>query len=198
MLFHYRKSAVRFWASVSCGFWLFLLRRSISFQRYLIGNKYANMAMYWLWQHANMVISHICHRNEGHVKMGVVLLKSMVKMVCSEKRENNWSQNFVPLPYCIQVTNDGFELCAFLVGYSTQYHNSATTKPSCCLYALIRKSFIATLVDPDSAVAKFQAKFRFIVNGPVSMLAYAIESVPESIEIAQLCSFNERRSLRPT
>ena len=57
---------------------------------------------------------------------GVVLLKKVIETMPSEKQENNWSQNFVPI-YAFWLPS--IILRSFLVGYS------ATNKP--ILYARI-------------------------------------------------------------
>ena len=59
MLFHSLKSAVWSWASVSGGFWLFLIRRPSSSQRCSIGDKSGNIAGQgntWIWLFSKKVI----------------------------------------------------------------------------------------------------------------------------------------------
>lgn len=66
------------------------------------------------------------HRNVCQIDKGVVLLKKVIETMPSEKQENNWSQNFVPI-YAFWLPS--IILRSFLVGYS------ATNKP--ILYAHI-------------------------------------------------------------
>ena len=52
----------------------------------------------------------------------VILLKDMIEVMCSNKREYNWSQDFVTITNAISVSNHYFKVSLSNMTNSTPYH----------------------------------------------------------------------------